>query len=511
MNSWPYEQARLVRPLEGANKVVFETGFGSSGAPHIGTLAEVVRTSMVRRAFCDLNPNVETDLIVFADDYDGLRKIPDYCIGLGMEADLNHPLTGVRDPWGCHASFGDHNNALLIDLVQRLEVAFGFETTFNSATYCYRNGLMNDVLRRVMMNYEAVLDIILPTLGEERRATYSPFLPLSPTTGEVLQVPITLVDREHGLISFLDPASGNTHMGSIFNGEVKLQWKVDWAARWVMNSVDYEMSGKDLIDSVRLSSEIVRVLGGQPPVGMTYELFLDAQGRKVSKSKGNGFPIEEWLRYGSLAGLATMMFQNPKAAHRLSRENVPRAEDDLLRGLTLHTETPTGDSTVAHVFGSGNVPSFSSDVSYSLLLNLAAAAGDDADAATLESFLTSYRAITPEDWAVIRPLLPGVLAYARDVEQRSYRDATSQEAAAMGDLVERLRAMADNLDPEAYQYEVYEVGKAHGFTPLKRWFASLYEVLFGQSQGPRMGTFIAAFGRERTCELITRRLSHEVG
>src|SRR5215213_7623086 len=383
--AWPFEEAKkLVQRLErlGKREALFATGYGPSGLPHIGTFGEVARTSMVRHAFRVLtNDAVPTRLVAFSDDMDGLRKVPDNIPNKDLvTAYLGKPLTQVPDPFGTHESFGHHNNARLQGFLDR----FGFDYEFLSATDCYRSGLFDQALLTVLDRYDAVMAIMLPSLREERRQTYSPFLPLHPRTGIVMQVPIEGRNVEAGTIAWRDPDTGESFETPVTGGHAKLQWKPDWAMRWVALGVDYEMAGKDLIDSVRLSGEIAKVLGGLPPEGFNYELFLDEKGQKISKSKGNGLTMDEWLAYGTPESLALFMYNKPREAKRLYFDVIPRHVDDY---LTFLEKFPSQDSKLRlgnpvwylhrghppapELVGSGgNQPG--ATISFSMLLNLAA-------------------------------------------------------------------------------------------------------------------------------------------
>ena len=332
--AWPFEEAKkLVARLEktGKKEVLFETGYGPSGLPHIGTFGEVARTTMVRNAFRVLTADkIPTRLVAFSDDMDGLRKVPDNVPNKDLlSVNLNKPLTAVPDPFGTHASFGEHNNARLRAFLD----SFGFEYEFLSATECYRSGRFDATLRLMLERYDDVMAIMLPSLRAERSATYSPFLPLHPKTGHVMQVPIDEVRRDAATLVWRDPETGERFETSVLGGHAKLQWKPDWAMRWVALGVDYEMAGKDLIDSVKLSSEIARALGATPPDGFNYELFLDEKGQKISKSKGNGLTIEDWLTYGTPESLALFMYNKPREAKRLFFDVIPRQVDDYLTFL----------------------------------------------------------------------------------------------------------------------------------------------------------------------------------
>ena len=510
--AWPFEEARkvLARYPNGVpegHAAIFETGYGPSGLPHIGTFGEVVRTTMVRRAFEAMAPGVKTRLIAFSDDMDGLRKVPDGIPNPDMlREDLGKPLTQVRDPFGTHGSFGAHNNARLRAFLD----SFGFDYEFMSSTECYASGMFDATLLRILAQYDDVMGIILPTLGPERRATYSPFLPLDPISGHVLQVPIVARDVAAGTVSYVRPGTNDTVTVPVTGGHCKLQWKVDWAMRWLALGVDYEMAGKDLIDSVVLSGKIVRALGGNPPAGFNYELFLDGEGAKISKSKGNGLTIEQWLDYGPPESLALYMFQSPRKAKRLHYDVIPRAIEDYADFLSRYPEQPLEQQlgNPVHHIHEGKPPTPALPVSFSLLLNLASVAATD-DPARLWGFVQRYAPGTsPETHPLLDRLVHHAAAYARDfvVPTLNRRAPTKAEAAALKDLDARLAAVGEEADAEAYQYEVYEAGKAAAYENLRDWFKALYEILIGSQNGPRMGSFIALYGLAQSRALIAGAL-----
>ena len=488
--------------------VLLQTGYGASGLPHIGTFNEVARTTMVRNAFRALTEDaIPTRLISFSDDMDGLRKVPENIPNQDAVAlDLGKPLTQVRDPFGEQASFGDYNNARMRAFLD----SHGFDYEFLSATECYRSGRFDETLLRALERYDAIQAVMLPTLGPERRATYSPFLPISPTTGRVLQVPTLERHVDRGTIVFHDEDGALTEV-PVTGGAVKLQWKPDWACRWTALGVDYEMSGKDLIDSVKQSSRICKVLGGEPPEGFNYELFLDQQNQKISKSKGNGLTLEEWRRYGSPESLVYYLFQSPRSAKKLSFDVIPKAMDEYLQQLDAFNRTPTLDNPVWSVHG-GSPPDAGSPVSFSLLLNLVSAA-NASDKAILWGFVARH---FPGATAETQPLLDRLADYAIHYYEdfvrptKRFRAPDDRERAALEDLVARFTALpAGCQDGETIQNEVYAAGKDAGFEPLRAWFGALYEVLLGQPQGPRFGSFAAIFGLAETIALIERALAGE--
>ena len=508
--AWPYEDARklLKRWPEGkpdGAPIIFETGYGPSGLPHIGTFNEVLRTTFVRRAFQELSDQA-TRLIAFSDDMDGLRKVPDNIPDAALlEANLGKPLTQIPDPFGTHESFAAHNNAMLRGFLDR----FGFDYEFFSATECYRSGRFDEVIRQVLRNWDAVMGVMLPTLREERRRTYSPILPISPASGIVLQVPVEVVDAEAGIIAFED--EGRRVEQSALGGQAKLQWKVDWAARWVALGVDYEMAGKDLIDSVVQSGKIARILGGRPPEGFNYEMFLDEKGEKISKSKGNGLSLEEWLRYGSEESLAFYIYREPRKAKSLHIGVIPRAVDDYWQFRANYPKQPVEQKlgNPVHHIHAGKVPEQGLPLTYGLLLNLVSLPGlHDRD--TAWKFVQRYAPETsPESHPELDQLIGLAVNYARDfvVPNLKKRPPTAEEAAALRELDTELAKLPADADAEAIQHLVFEIGKTHyGKDKLRAWFQALYETLLGSSQGPRMGSFIALYGIENSRRLIAEAL-----
>lgn len=518
--AWPFEEARrLVQRLEklpdGKDKtVIFETGYGPSGLPHIGTFGEVARTSMVRHAFEVLTEGRRpTRLICFSDDMDGFRKVPGNVPNQDMLAGfLDTPLTSVPDPFtNEYPSFAHHNNARLRKFLDR----FGFDYEFFSATDVYRSGEMDATLLRMLEVYDKVMDIILPTLGPDRRQTYSPFLPISPRTGKVLYVPMVERHPSKGTVVYVDPETGETVETKVTGGAVKCQWKADWALRWTALGVDYEMAGKDLIDSVTLSSKICRALGAVPPEGFNYELFLDDKGQKISKSKGNGLTIDEWLNYASPESLSLYMFQKPKTAKRLHFDVIPRAVDEYLTFLSKYpAEAPKArlDNPVWHLHG-GAPPAAELPITFALLLNLVSASNAH-DKAVLWGFIRRHAAdATADKYPLLDQLVGYAIAYydAFVKPAKTFRSPTPEERAALVALDLALAKAPANATAEELQNIVYEAGKSQGFGDnLRQWFQAIYEVLLGQSQGPRFGSFVELYGVAETRELIGKALKGEL-
>ena len=528
--AWPFEEAkrliaRLDKMKDGAEKtVIFETGYGPSGLPHIGTFGEVARTSMVRHAFEVLTEGKrKTRLICFSDDMDGLRKVPDNVPNKELlAANLDKPLSAIPDPFDNeHASYAAHNNAMLRSFLDR----FGFEYEFFSATECYASGMMDATLVRMLEVYDKVMDILLPTFGEERRKTYSPFLPVCPRTGRVLQVPMIERNVAKGTVVYVDPHTGEKVETKVTGGAVKCQWKADWAMRWTALGVDYEMAGKDLIDSVTLSSKICKALGGTPPEGFNYELFLDDKGQKISKSKGNGLTIEEWLTYASPESLSLYMFQKPKAAKRLHFDVIPRAVDEYLQFLAAYPQQQPAqqlDNPTWHIH-SGTPPKAELPISFALLLNLVAASNAE-DKGVLWGFIRRHAAdATPEKYPLLDHLAGYAVNYYRDFvrPKKTFRAPDEIERSALQALSDALAKAAPTASAEELQTIIYDVGravprfqdlKAKGATPEKpgvsnAWFNAIYEVLLGEEKGPRFGSFVALYGVAETRALIGKALA----
>ncbi|MEA1072719.1 lysine--tRNA ligase [Sphingomonas sp. LY160] len=510
--AWPYEEARklLKRWPDGkpnGEAIIFETGYGPSGLPHIGTFNEVLRTTMVRHAYSELTGGAPTRLIAFSDDMDGLRKVPDNIPdGEMLTANLGKPLTQIPDPFGEYESFAHHNNAMLRRFLDR----FGFDYEFVSSTDTYRSGRFDEALRQVLRHWDDILGVMLPTLREERRLTYSPVLPISPTSGRVLQVPVTVVDADAGTIAFTDEDGARIEQSAL-GGLSKLQWKVDWAMRWVALGVDYEMAGKDLIDSTIQSGKIARVLGGRPPEGFNYEMFLDEKGEKISKSKGNGLSLEQWLTYGSEESLAFFAYREPKKAKSLHIGVIPRAVDDYYQSREKYADQPIEHklgNPVHHIHG-GEVPTEGLPLTYGLLLNLVSLPGVG-DKDTAWRFVQRYAPGTsPETDPGLDAMIGLAVNYARDFVAPTLkrRPPTEIEAAALRDLDGELATLGPDTPGDEIQNIVFEVGKRHEFESLRHWFQALYEVLLGSAQGPRMGSFIALYGIDNSRRLIAEALA----
>ncbi len=520
--AWPFEEAKaVVKRLLALGKgeikvpekgyVLFETGYGPSGLPHIGTFGEVCRTTMVMNAFKRLQPDIPVKLFCFSDDMDGLRKVPGNVPNQDKLAQaLNKPLTQVPNPFDTeHTSFGAHNNAKLMEFLD----GFGFDYEFKSATECYKGGLFDETLLLMLKKHDEIRKAVLPILGEERAATYSPFLPISPSTGNVLQVPILETNADAGTIVFEDE-DGTKKELLVTGGNVKAQWRADWAMRWFSLDVDYEMAGKDLVTAADISQAIVKILGGRGPAGFRYELFLDEQGMKISKSKGNGLTMEEWLTYAPHESLGYYMYQRPTSAKKLYFDVIPKAVDEYLTFIEkLPEQEPAQklDNPVWYLHDGQAPKGLTSPISFALLLNLVNAANTH-EASVLWKFINQY---SPEATAENSPMLDRLVGYAiRYYEDfvkpaKVYRAPDDRETNALKDLAARLGAMDEGLGADEYMTEVFSSGKENGYEKdeLRDWFKAIYEVLLGQSQGPRFGSFIKLYGVKETSKLIEEALS----
>ena len=497
-NAWPFVEAKKLlrerkKNIENKGKIILQTGYGPSGLPHIGTFGEVARTTMIVNALNHLS-DLPKEIITFSDDMDGLRKVPENIPNPEkLEENLHKPLTQVPDPFEKFNSFGEHNNEMLKKFLDK----FKFEYSFKSSTVLYKSGFFNDALKLILENYEGIMNIIIPTLGKERQKTYSPFLPICPDTGIVLEIPVSELDTKNSKIIFDN--NGKKLEQSILDGNCKLQWKVDWAMRWYALDVDFEMYGKDLIESAILSSKIIRLLGKSNPSGFAYELFLDEKGEKISKSKGNGITIDQWLEYASPESLSLYMYQNPKRAKKLYREVVPKAVDEYLdfieKGKTQN-ELQKLMNPVWHVHNS-EIPEENSIMSFSMLLNLVETSNAD-NKELLWKFVKKYKKDINEDMhPIFDKLISYAIKYFNDVikSKKIYKKPNESEKIALKALVNSLNNCNDAMKPEDIQTTIYTVGKENGYKEnLRDWFKLIYEVVFGVENGPRFGFFISFFG-----------------
>ena len=510
-SAWPFVEIRKLLKerknlIKEKNKIIFQTGYGPSGLPHIGTFGEVARTTMMINALRHIN-NTSTELITFSDDMDGLRKVPDNIPNDEiLKNNLGKPLTSIPDPFGKFKSFAEHNNTMLKEFLNK----FNFEFSFKSSTENYKNGTFNESLKRVAEKYEDIMSIILPTLRTERRKTYSPFLPVCPETGKVLEIPMLNLEKKTGRITFDN--SGKKIQTSIFDGNCKLQWKVDWAMRWFTFDVDFEMYGKDLTESAILSSKVCKILGKIPPNGFAYELFLDEKGEKISKSKGNGITIDEWLNYASPESLSLYMYQNPKRAKKLYSDVVPKAVDEYLSFVEKFPEQKEKDkllNPVWHVHN-GKPPKEKIVMSFSMLLNLVGSSNAD-DKKILWKFINRFhKNVNPESNPVLDSLTVHAIKFFKDKlkPKKNYKKPDEKEKIALTNLALKIKKINENTPPEEIQTLVYSVGKENGYEKnLRDWFKLIYQVLFGDIDGPRMGFFISFFGVKETIKLIKDKIN----
>ena len=509
-SSWPFVEVRKLLKdrqeiIQKRGKITFQTGYGPSGLPHIGTFGEVARTSMMINALNHIQ-KIDHELITFSDDMDGLRKVPDNIPNENiLKKNLGKPLTSIPDPFKKFKSFGEHNNEMLKEFLKK----FNFKFTFKSSTENYKKGVFNNSLIRVLEKYDEIMEIILPTLREERRKTYSPFLPICPKTGNVLEIPVLNIDKKSGQVIFDN--NDEKLETNVLNGNCKLQWKVDWAMRWFTFDVDFEMYGKDLTESATLSKKICQTLGKRPPNGFAYELFLDEKGEKISKSKGNGISIEQWLRYASPESLALYMYPNPKRAKKLYSEVVPKTVDEY---LSLIDKYPTQEekeqiqNPVWHVHN-GKPPKEKIVMSFSMLLNLVGSSNADNKDILWKFINRFHKEIKPKDFKILDKLTNYAINYFIDKVEpnKKFKKPNSDEKIALAELVKKLKEINQSFSPEEIQTLVYSVGKENGYEKnLRNWFKLIYEVIFGEENGPRMGFFISFFGLNETIELINDKI-----
>ena len=509
-NAWPFVEAKKIlrerkKYIDQKGKIILQTGYGPSGLPHIGTFGEVARTSMIVNALNQIT-DVPKEIITFSDDMDGLRKVPENIPDKDiLEKNLHKPLTVVPDPFKKFNSFGEHNNAMLKNFLN----SFNFEYTFRSSTNLYKSGFFNDTLKLILKKYKDIMEIIIPTLGKERQKTYSPFLPICPDTGVVLEIPVLEIDEKKSKIIFDN--FGKKLEKSILDGNCKLQWKVDWAMRWYALDVDFEMYGKDLIESAILSTKIIKILGKNNPSGFAYELFLDEKGEKISKSKGNGITIDEWLKYASPESLSLFMYQNPKRAKKLYKEIVPKAVDEYLDFIEKgknQNELQMLLNPVWHVHN-GTIPKEKMIMTFSMLLNLVEASNADSKE-LLWKFVKKYKKnISENEYPIFDKLIEYAIKYFNDLikKNKKYKKPNSEEKKALNALIISLEKFTDEMQPEEMQTQIYTVGKENGYKEnLRDWFKLIYEVVFGDENGPRMGFFISFFGVKETQKLIKDRI-----
>ena len=509
-SAWPFVEAKkMLRErktyIEKKGKITLQTGYGPSGLPHIGTFGEVARTSMIVNALKHLT-DLPTEIITFSDDMDGLRKVPDNVPEKNLlEKNLHKPLSEVPDPFKKFKSFGEHNNEMLKNFLDN----FKFNYNFKSSTDLYKSGFFNSSLQIILENYDDIMGIILPTLGKERQKTYSPFLPICPKTGHVLEIPVKEINKEKSKIIFDN--KGDDLELSILDGNCKLQWKVDWAMRWYALDVDFEMYGKDLIESAILSTKIIKLIGKTQPSGFAYELFLDEKGEKISKSKGNGITIDQWLDYASPESLSLYMYQNPKRAKKLYKEIVPKTVDEyleLIEKAKNQNELQLLMNPLWHVHES-NIPKENSIMTFSMLLNLVETSNAN-NKELLWKFVKKYKKdISEKDHPIFDNLVGYAIKYFNEVirAQKNYKSPSKEEKLALEALVKTLEKCNDKMSPEDIQTLIYSTGKENGYSEnLRDWFKLIYQVVFGDENGPRMGFFISFFGVNETKDLIKNKI-----
>ena len=518
LKSWPFVEAKRIINLYGGlhnfklpnnKEIIFETGYGPSGLPHIGTFGEVVRTTMVKNAFEKIT-NHNSKIITFSDDMDGLRKIPDNIPNASMLKNfIGSPLTSIPDPFNKFESFGHHNNEKLKSFLN----SFGFKYEFMSSTEMYKSGKFDEQIKIILQNYNEILSIVLPTLRDERKQTYSPFLPICPKTQKVLQVKIEEYNIENNSLVYKDEKSNKLVETSVLKGACKLQWKVDWAMRWLSLGVDYEMCGKDLTDSVILSSSICKVLNKKPPINLIYEMFLDDKGEKISKSKGNGISIEEWLRYSSPESLSLFMFQKPKTAKKLHFDVIPKSADEYANYVLNYYKGENQnklDNPVWHIH-SGDPPKIESNINFNTLINLVNVC-NSTDPDVIWGFIKEYdNKLDKDNNTYLHNMVIHAINYFKDfvLPKKNYKKLDEENKKIFIDIKNILKKFDKNSLPEEIQTQIYEIGKKYKFNNLRDYFQLIYEVLLGQKQGPRLGSFISLYGIDKTILLIDKVINQQ--
>ncbi len=511
-SSWPFVETRKLLKdrkdiINKKGKIIFQTGYGPSGLPHIGTFGEVARTTMMINALNHIK-KIESELITFSDDMDGLRKVPENIKNSKILHDnLGKPLTSIPDPFGKYDSYGKHNNEKLIEFLNK----FNFKFNFKSSTENYKKGVFNESLIRVLEKYDDIMNIILPTLGNERKKTYCPFLPICPETNKVLEISPVEINKKKGTIIFDN--SGKKLETKIIDGNCKLQWKVDWAMRWFTFEVDFEMYGKDLIESAIISSKICDVLGKKPPNGFAYELFLDEKGEKISKSKGNGISIEDWLKYASPESLALYMYPNPKRAKKLYSEIVPKTVDEYLSLIEKYPQEKEKDKLLNPLWHihNGEPPKEKVVMPFSMLLNIVGSSNAKSKDVIWKFINRFHKDINIKEHPILNELTGYALNYFTDKVEpnKKFKSPNNEEKKALNSLVDKLKSVSQDMKPEEIQTVVYSVGKDNGYEKnLRNWFKLIYQVLFGEEDGPRMGFFISFFGVQETIKLINDKIKN---
>jgi lysyl-tRNA synthetase class 1 len=512
---WPREEARRlaerVAAYEPERPVIFQSGFGPSGLPHLGTMAEILRPSFVRKAFHLIEPARPSRLIVFIDDLDGLRKVPENVPNReSVEQYLGMPVAKIPDPFGCCASFADHMVGLLGGFLAPVEV----EYELMRAAEMYSSGRFDEGLKLILEKHEEIIAIIAPTLREENRAGWSPFMPICPKCGQVVERAVTAYHAERASVEFTCEKSAGGRPGCGFSGEqsvlggmAKVQWKVDWALRWYVLKVDYELYGKDLTDSARLSGQILRVMGGRPPLGFPFEMFLDEEGRKVSKSVGRGVTVEQWTRYAPIEVLKFFLLLNPRRARKLFLEAIPQYVDeylDAVREYAAASEEQRRESMLEFVIQSTTPRRFNSALSFGLMMNLVAALGSS-DSDFIWKYLVRYDASIggePDTEAMGRRLMQCALNFYRDFIEPTKKLYTPSDAerAQLKTLDAYLRENQD-ASAEDIEKKIYDLGRENYEKPGKI-FPLLYRSILGQERGPRLGAFIRLATPARIIELL---------
>lgn len=497
--AWPVVEAnKVIERVKALKKQIatFETGYGPSGLPHLGTICEVIRTSMVKKAYDILHPVIPSRLLAFVDDMDGLRKVPGNVPQADMLAGyLNYPLTQVPDPFGQEKSFADYNAKRFEHLLDQYGYLSGIEV--KRAHQEYKSGRFNFALLDILKHHIPILEIMKEHLREERFSTYSPFLPISPVTGKILQVAMTKYTPSTITFQAEDKQEYTT---PVVDGYCKLQWKPDLGMRWYALGVDYEIYGKDLESSVEIASKICQLLGNPAPLGFQYEHFLAPDGSRVSKSKGNeSVTVQAWLNYTPKGTLEHFIFQNPRRAKRLRIHDIPNYVEAFLEELSQFDSMSTQEQYESAIFYINHKPN-PTNISFKLALSIACATHIQSEQELIQRLNIST------DDALGLSVARCAFAFFQDCIKANLKiePMPTTMHVAVNDLIAKLKTVS--IDADNIQNAFFTTAKEHNI-PFKDWFTALYKALLGAEQGPKLGSFCVNYGVEKVINLLSNQIS----